>query len=152
MHNVALAVRPPRVERTEAKPLSLAQVRTLLASVSGDRLQPLYRVAIGFGLRQGELLLRWSDIDLDAGRPAVRYARNARTGELAEPKTDRSRRTLRLGVELTATLRDHRRQPSELTRSSVGRSNDPRRWYGGWYGTQSETPGPNGRGVFSRSD
>jgi len=35
-------------------------------------------------------------------------AANARTGELAEPKTDNSRRTLRLGGELTSALREHR--------------------------------------------
>ena len=43
----------------------------------------------------------------------MRHTRNVRTGELAEPKTERSRRTLRLGVELTSALRDHRRRQLE---------------------------------------
>jgi integrase len=70
--------------------------------------------AIGLGLRSGELLaLRWSDVDMEAATLAVRHTRNVRTGELAEPKTERSRRTLRLGAELAAALREHRRRQLE---------------------------------------
>jgi integrase len=103
--NAALEARPPRVTRPERSPLTLDQVATFLEHVEGDRLAPLYKVAIGLGLRQGEMLaLRWSDVNLDAGTLAVRRTRNAR-GELAAPKTERSRRALRLGAELTAALR-----------------------------------------------
>jgi integrase len=109
VRNVALEVRAPRANRPERSPLTLSQVATFLEFVDGDRLAPLYRVAIGLGLRQGEILgLRWSDVSLDGGMLTIRHSRNARTGELAEPKTDRSRRTLRLGSDLSATLRAHR--------------------------------------------
>ena len=114
VQNVALSVRPPRAEQQERSPLTLVQVGVFLESVESDRLAVLYKTAIGLGLRQGELLaLRWSDVNLDAGTLTVRHTRNARTGELAEPKTDRSRRTLRLGVELAAALREHRRRQVE---------------------------------------
>lgn len=109
IRNVALEVRAPRASRAEREPLTLDEVATFLAYVDGDRLAPLYQVAIGLGLRQGELLaLRWTDVNLDVGMLAVRHSRNSRTGELADPKTDRSRRTLRLGSELTMTLRAHK--------------------------------------------
>ena len=64
-------------------------------------------------MRQGELLaLRWSDVDLDGGTLSVRHTLTRRTHELAEPKTERARRTLRLGSGAVAVLRDHRgRQP-----------------------------------------
>jgi len=101
--------------------LTLAQVATFLDSVESDRLAALYKVAIGLGLRQGELLaLRWSDVNLDAGTLKVRNTRNLITGELAEPKTDSSRRTLRLGAELTAALRSHKARQSE-ERLAAGR-------------------------------
>jgi integrase len=58
----------------------------------------LYALAIMTGMRQGELLgLRWREVDLDRGWLAVRYALRQGTRELAEPKTERARRTLRLG-------------------------------------------------------
>ena len=113
-HNVALSVDAPRASTIERKPLTLEQVATFLDSVADDRLSTLYMTAIGLGLRQGELLaLRWSDVNLEAGTLTVSHTRNARTGELAEPKTERSRRRLRLGVELMAALRDHRRRQLE---------------------------------------
>jgi integrase len=108
VRNVALEVRPPRAAHHERRPLTLDQVATFLESVECDRLAPLYMTAIGLGLRKGELLgLRWSDVNLDAGTLTVRHTRNSHTGELAEPKTDRSRRMLRLGRQPTAVLRDH---------------------------------------------
>jgi integrase len=113
-YNVALAVRAPRASTRERTPLTLEQVAIFLDSVAADRLCTLYMTAIGLGLRQGELLaLRWSDVNLEAGTLMVRHTRNARTGELASPKTERSRRTLRLGNHLVSALRDHRRQQLE---------------------------------------
>src|SRR4029453_9250839 len=104
------------------------QVATFLRSVEGDRLEALYMTAIGLGLRQGELLgLRWSDVNPDAGTLTVRHTRNSRTGALAEPKTERSRRTLRLGAELTGALREHRRRQVE-ERLAAGA-----RWHDGDY-------------------
>jgi len=108
--------------------LTLAQVATFLDNVEADQPGVLYMKAIGLGLRQGELLaLRWSDVNLDAGTLTVRHTRNSRTGDLAEPKTDRSRRTLRLGGQLAAALREHRRRQLE-ERLAAGR-----RWHDGDY-------------------
>ena len=128
VRNVALEVRAPRSSQPERTPLTLDQVGTFLRSVEGDRLEALYMTAIGLGLRQGELLaLRWSDVNLDAGTLTVRHTRNSRTGTLAEPKTERSRRTLRLGAELAGALQEHRRRQLE-ERLAVGG-----RWHDGDY-------------------
>jgi len=54
--NVATLVVPPRSVRHEIKPFDVAQARTFLEAVKGDRLEALYMVAIRLGLRQGELL------------------------------------------------------------------------------------------------
>ena len=49
-------------------------------------------------------------MNLDQGMITVRHTLQRGTRTLAEPKTDRSRRTLHLGSEVLATIRDHRRQ------------------------------------------
>jgi integrase len=60
-------------------------------------------------LRQGELLaLRWRDIDLEAGTLTVRHTLQRFSRELAEPRTDRSRRTLHLPPRVTAALAAHK--------------------------------------------
>jgi integrase len=79
--------------------------------VVDDRLAALYVLAIATGMRQGELLgLRWQDVDLDAGRLTIRHTLRLGTRELAEPKTERARRTLRLGADSLLALREHRRR------------------------------------------
>ena len=58
--------------------------------------------------------MRWQDIDLDAGTLTVRHTLRVGTAELAEPKTERSRRTLRLSPDVVAILRSHKaRQAAE---------------------------------------
>jgi integrase len=66
-------------------------------------------------MRQGELLgLRWRDVDLERGWLAVRYALRQGTRELAEPKTERARRTLRLGTDAVLVLREQRRRQGTI--------------------------------------
>jgi integrase len=115
VRNVALLVDAPSKAQHEISPLSADQVATFLDVLDQVRLRALYITAIGTGLRQGELLaLRWCDVDLDSGLLAVRYTLQISTRELAEPKTDRARRTLRLPVAVVEALREHRtRQLSE---------------------------------------
>jgi integrase len=87
----------PRVERRQIEPLTPAQARAFLEAVSGHRLEALYRVALGLGLRRGEILaLRWSDVDLDTGKLTIRKA-----------KTKAGERTLLLPDKLIRVLRAH---------------------------------------------
>jgi integrase len=114
--NVATLVDPPRVERFEISPLTPEEARAFLLHVHGDRLEALYLAAIATGLRQGELFgLRWPDLDLKAGTLAVRHALQRLGGDvkLVEPKTTRSRRTLRLPASEAVALREHRRRQLE---------------------------------------
>jgi integrase len=56
-------------------------VRALLEAARGDRLEALYAMAVGTGLRLGELLaFRWGDLDLELGRVQVRRALVERVG------------------------------------------------------------------------
>jgi integrase len=93
------------------------QVRTLVATIAGDRLEALYLVALGVGLRQGEILgLRWSDVDLEGGTLTVRHALARIDGrlELVEPKSVTSRRVVPLPAFVRDALVAHRvRQAAE---------------------------------------
>ena len=101
----------PRVPVEEPRALSAEEVRRLLLAAAGDRLEALFLLAIGTGLRQGELLgLAWEDVDLEKGRLHVRRELVRRGGKYqrAELKTPRSRRVVPLAPSLVAALAAHR--------------------------------------------
>lgn len=107
--NVAALARPPRVERREMHALSAGDVARLLEATVEDVHGPLYSVAVGTGLRLGELLgLSWADVDLEGRQLTVRRALARSYGggyALAEPKTARSRRTVMLPAVAVDGLR-----------------------------------------------
>lgn len=106
------AVDPPRAGRDEMRTLSAEQVTRLLDATRRDRLHAVYALAVTTGMRLGELLgLKWSDVDLDAGRLSIRRTlQRQRVGglTLCEPKTAQSRRTVELSRKAIAALREHR--------------------------------------------
>ncbi len=102
---------PPRAERYTAQVLSADQAQQFLHALQGHRMDALFRLALGLGMRQGELLgARWQDTDLDRGTLTVRVSLQTVGGRfvLAPPKTARSTRTLPLTPSLVAVLRGHR--------------------------------------------
>ena len=107
--NVAALARPPRADRREMRALTAAEVGRLLASTADAPYGPLFAVAVGSGMRAGELCgLRWSDVDLPARSLVVRRSMARADGggyELAEPKTARSRRTVMLPAVAVEGLR-----------------------------------------------
>ena len=118
--NVTDAVKIPRIDREEINPLTAEEAGRLLEAAREDRLEALYVVAVHTGLRQGELLaLKWDDVDLEAGTLRVRrtVTYSGRKHSLSEPKTKKSRRTVRLTSGAVAALRDHlERQMEEIDR------------------------------------
>jgi integrase len=101
----------PSVRLGEPDALTHAELEALIDAARGDRLEALFVTAIGTGLRQGELLgLAWEDLDLDGGRLTVRHELARIDGRyvLADPKTDRSRRTVPLAPAVVQALRAHR--------------------------------------------
>ena len=97
--NVAKAVRPPRLSRTERRSLTPAEAGTLLSHLKGDRLESVFIVALSTGLRRGEVLgLRWQDVDLEGRVLFVRQAlqRVDRVLKMVPPKTHRSSRPIPL--------------------------------------------------------
>jgi integrase len=105
------AVSRPRAPRPEIQALSAEQVKALLKAAEADPYEAVYAVAVGGGLRLGEILgLRWGDVDFDAGVVRVRRALVERVnGErtFAEPKTARGRRQVDLPAFAIGALRRH---------------------------------------------
>jgi integrase len=108
--NATEAATAPRPTPKEMRPLSAEEVRTLLEAAAGDRLEALWVLAVHTGMRQGELLaLKWTDVDLEAGKVSVRRTLTRESGHytLGEPKTKKSRRTIKLTGAATEALRSH---------------------------------------------
>jgi integrase len=95
--NVARLVDLPRVEKRKPTILTVEQAKLFLDTVSGTREEPLYRVALGLGLRQGEIIdLHWADVDL-----------SKKTLTIRDGKTEASSGTLPLPGALVTALREH---------------------------------------------
>ncbi len=118
--NVTEAVKAPRPTAQVMSPLSAKETRRLLEAARGDRLEALYVLAVTTGMRRGELLsLKWADVDLEGASVSIRRTLtrtdNGKRISLGEPKTKKSRRTIRLAPRATQALREHlQRQLTEL--------------------------------------
>jgi integrase len=111
--NVASLVRAPRRIAPEFHVVNRDQVRQLLAVADGatDPLAPMWALALGTGMRQGEILgLRWPDVDVDRGLLSVEHSLVHITGAfvLAEPKMASSRRVINLPASLVDRPVRHR--------------------------------------------
>mgnify|MGYP000250479309 CR=1 FL=1 len=95
-----------------------ATLRSFLAAskADDDRLHALWVLLATTGMRRGEALgLRWSDVDLDAGRArVVQTILQVRSNvSIGEPKTARGRRPVSLDRATIAVLRAHRHRTAQ---------------------------------------
>jgi integrase len=108
--NPCLAIKTPKVPRSNRTALSVDESRALLAAIRGHRLALLYEVALLYGPRKGELLgLRWSDVDLEGMRFHITGQVQTIGGETKRhdrTKTEDSRRTLPLTPYLESRFRE----------------------------------------------
>ena len=103
----------PKIERKEVVTLNQKQVADFLAAAQDDRLKSLFVLAIGSGMRLGELFgLQWSDVDLKKGVVTVRRSLSELNGvlKLKEPKTKSSKRRIELPAAVVEALADHRKR------------------------------------------
>ena len=101
----------PRATRSEMKVWTPEQADAFLIATRKHPVHALYMLALTTGMRQGELLgLKWADVDLSASTLAVRRSlQRQRVAGLVfeEPKTARSRRSIRLSQRAIDALRAH---------------------------------------------
>lgn len=115
--NVAKAVKVGGATAKERRVPTGDEIRKFLDAAADDRLGELFVLAVTLGLRRGELLgLQWSDVSFTDRRLTVRRTVQRSGGKLrvAEPKTRRSQRRLRLPRRAVEALeRQHIRQDKE---------------------------------------
>ncbi len=105
--------------------LTPANVNRLLDAAKDDRLRALYFAAVNLGARQGELLgLVWSDVDFARSTITINRSLQRVGGKLilCDPKTEHSRRTVRMSPPVAAALMAHR------DRQTVEREAAGKRW------------------------
>jgi integrase len=119
--NVCDLVSPPRRKRYEVHPLTLDQVHKLLTVVEGHEMEALFKLALATGLRRGELMgLKWQDINLDTGTLQVCRILSRVPSKMpgkgyveAEPKTQKSRRSVVIAPYALEALKHHRERQLE---------------------------------------
>lgn len=114
--NIAEAVTPPRPERREVEPMTRREVVRVLETVVDTDLEIPTVLALGTGMRLGEVLgLRWSDVNLSKKTARIMQSVQQTTDGLVfvPPKTHRSRRSISLPTFVVHSLRKHRKEQSE---------------------------------------
>ncbi len=102
--------------------LTQQQQKLFIEAIKGHKLEMLFLIALGTGLRLGELLgLKWSDIDFNTGVLTVNRTlsrvKNQTTGkyEIIEqtPKTKNSNRTIPIPNDILIKLKEYRKKQNK---------------------------------------
>jgi integrase len=120
--NPVHAVTPPKPDAPEVEILSSEQIAMVLSALAEHPLHPIVSLALGTGLRRGELCaLTWATLDLDANTVRVERSLEETAAGLRfkAPKTRHGRRTIAIPPPVAEVMRDHRRWQFEQ-RLSLG--------------------------------
>lgn len=113
--NVCDLVSAPHAAQFEIQPLSAEQAHRLLVAARGHHLEALFTLALATGMRRGELMgLKWQDINFALGTLQVRRILTRVPSKMpgkgyveAEPKTQRSRRSIVIAPFALEALKRH---------------------------------------------
>lgn len=114
--NAAAKAKAAREQGKNVEPLTPEQVKTLISFTRDHWMGPLIHIAIGTGLRQGELLaLRWQDVNFQEKSIQVQNTLTRLNGQfvLSPPKTDKSRRKVFLDDSSMRALERQAKQIEE---------------------------------------
>lgn len=115
--NAAAIVERPRIRKRHMEYLRPEEIGPFLEAAPPER-RLLFKTAILTGLRMGELLaMKWEHLDWQSGRYHVTESlwRGRGGYQFVSPKTETSRRAIRLQPSLLAELRSHRASQDQLT-------------------------------------
>src|SRR6266487_6501570 len=123
--NVCDRVDIPRKVPYEIHPLTVEQAQRFLAAIQEHPNEALFILAITTGMRRGEIAgLKWHDIDMEHATLHVQRALTRMPTTMgggyqeAEPKTEKSRRTIVLPDFALDALRNHGERQSEIKRKA----------------------------------
>jgi len=127
--NVADAVSPPPVRRTEMQTWDEDDIARFLEAAKDTPYHALFYLALFTGMRRSELLaLRWCDVDFVLSQVYVsRSLHQLKDGSyvFTEPKSAKSRRTIALPPSATLLLKEYReKQKLERAMLGIGLSDD----------------------------
>lgn len=126
-----MGAQPPRPRRSEPAVIDAPLARRLLEAVAGTPYALPAQIALGTGMRRGEIVgLRWSDLEPDL---SVAYVRRSvhptREGlRYEQPKTKRSRRGVVLPLYLQSLLRSERDEQTRAAWEAMGKHTTT--WFG----------------------
>jgi integrase len=124
--NVASLVKAPRVERAEPPVYSEEELTRIIEAAVGHRFEAVWSLAISTAARAGEIFgATWKNLDLDDGiwRIETSLQRSPNGLALVPPKTERGRRTVRIGEVVAAKL-THARALQAEEKLSLGPLHD----------------------------
>lgn len=110
-NNPCVLVDPPSPRKKVMRNLDPVEVEILLKYTQDSQFYPIIYTAVSSGLRQAELLgLRWRDVDLEFMTISVNQVLYWRNGvcEFKEPKTDNSRRLVKMTPKLALFLKEYK--------------------------------------------
>lgn len=112
----------PKQNKRQISILTVKEQKQFINALEGDRLRALYLLAIGTGIREGELLaLRWENVNLESGTISIvetltrikDYNADAKKKTklvVQEPKTKASIRNVPIPDSVLAEIKNHRKQ------------------------------------------
>lgn len=106
-NNPARAIKLPKFGASAGKLMSMEERTRLAVACRRHRLGPLVKLAVATGLRRGELAgLRWRDVDVAACTVTVSETVKVTPAgdQRGEPKTESSRRTLKVSEAIMGEL------------------------------------------------
>ena len=148
--NVASLTDGVKLNSEKGRSMTPADVKLLLSSVAGDRIEPALHVLLATGLRRSEVLgLCWSDIDLSVSPATIQVShalKREKSGLVfGEPKTKRTKRVLYIPQETARILKEHRvSQARERLGFGAG-------WGGEWFAQDFVFTTPIGTPVDPRN-
>lgn len=111
--NPCAGVDTPKSETKEIEYFNESDSRKFMDAARRDPMYPLMALALGTGMRRGELLgLQWADVDPKCQHIQVRRQLVLVDGEMVEsqPKTKAGRRRIDLPAHVSTILADHRKK------------------------------------------
>ena len=115
IRNVARDVDPPKLVRTEIRPLTKEETAALIEAAKkfGEMPYMAILLALSTGVRLGELFgLKWDCVDLEKGVIYIKRSiitSHGSKNEFQEPKTAKSRRQIPLPAEVAKELRKYKK-------------------------------------------